>query len=95
VTANGIELYYEAHGGGALILGIHGTPSCPCCGWTRRGSWLDYGRCIIYDRSGFYRSERPEPFETVDLTDHVADAAALLDALSATPAVVMGRSTGG
>jgi len=53
------------------------------------------GRCIIYDRRGFSRSERPEPFETVDLSDHVDDAAALLDALSATPAVVIGSSTGG
>jgi len=41
------------------------------------------------------RSGRPEPFETVDLSDHVDDAAALLVALSATPAVVIGRSTGG
>ena len=31
----------------------------------------------------------------MDLSDHVADAAALLDALSAAPAVVIGRSTGG
>jgi pimeloyl-ACP methyl ester carboxylesterase len=53
------------------------------------------GRCIIYDRRGFFRSGRPEPFDTVDLSDHVDDAAALLDALSATPAVVIGRSTGG
>ena len=52
-------------------------------------------RCIIYDRRGFHRSERPEPFAAVDLADHVDDAAALLDAISATPAVVVGRSTGG
>ena len=31
----------------------------------------------------------------MDLAEHVDDAAALLDALSATPAVVIGRSTGG
>ena len=40
-------------------------------------------RCILYDRRGFYRSERPEPFEAVNLADHVEDAAALLEALSA------------
>jgi pimeloyl-ACP methyl ester carboxylesterase len=31
----------------------------------------------------------------VDLSDHVEDAAGLLDALSAAPAVVVARSTGG
>ena len=53
------------------------------------------GRCIIYDRRGLFRSECPEPFDSVDLIDHVEDAAGLLDSLSATPAVVIGRSTGG
>jgi len=53
------------------------------------------GRCIIYDRRGFYRSTRPEPFDAVDLARHVDDAAALLEILHAAPAVVIGRSTGG
>ncbi|MFP5368322.1 MAG: alpha/beta fold hydrolase, partial [Actinomycetes bacterium] len=54
-----------------------------------------HGRCIIYDRRGFHRSGRPDPFEKSDLAEQVDDAAALLDALAATPAVVVGRSTGG
>jgi pimeloyl-ACP methyl ester carboxylesterase len=54
-----------------------------------------HGRCIIYDRRGFHRSGRPDPFEKSDLAEQVDDAAALLDALSATAAVVIGRSTGG
>ena len=32
---------------------------------------------------------------TIDLDDHVADALALLDGLDASPAVIIGRSTGG
>jgi pimeloyl-ACP methyl ester carboxylesterase len=95
VTADGIDLYYEVYGEGAPIVGVHGTPSSAHL-------WIDaarelgrLGRCVIYDRRGFVRSARPKPFEAIHLADHVADAATLLDVLSATPAVVIGRSTGG
>lgn len=95
VNANGLDLYYEVHGAGAPILGIHGTPSSALLWVDAARELASHGRCIIYDRRGFSRSERPDPFETADLKDEVDDAAALLDALSATPAVVIGRSTGG
>ena len=93
--ANGVDLYYEVHGEGVPVLGIHGTPSSALM-WEDAAERLGRDNsCIIYDRRGFYRSGRPDPFEAVDLTDHVQDAAALLEGLSATPATVIGRSTGG
>ena len=92
---NGIDLYYEVHGQGAPILGIHGTPSSALLWVDAARELASRGKCVIYDRRGFFRSERPRWFTAVDLGDHVEDAAALLDALSATPAVVIGRSTGG
>lgn len=95
VNANGIDLYFEVYGEGAAILGIHGTPSSAHLWVDAARELATLGRCIIYDRRGFSRSGRPDPFEAADLADHVADAAALLDALSAVPAVVIGRSTGG
>ena len=90
------RLYAEVHGDGSpSLLGIHGTPSSVLL-WVDAAKELAlHGRCIIYDRRGFGRSERPEPFERSDLDDHVDDALALLKELSATPAVVIGRSTGG
>lgn len=95
VSVNGAELYYEEHGQGMPILGIHGTPSSAVM-WEDAALELGkHGRCIIYDRRGFYRSAPPEPFETIDLVHHVDDAAALLAALHVGPAVVVGRSTGG
>lgn len=95
VAANGVKLYYEVHGSGAPVLGIHGTPSSSLL-WEDAAEVLGRSsRCIIYDRRGFYRSERPGQFKAVNLNDHVEDAAALLEALSAAPAVVIGRSTGG
>ena len=53
------------------------------------------GRVIAYDRRGCTRSERPEPYERTSVAEQADDAAALLDALAAAPAVVIGRSYGG
>ncbi|MGH2700033.1 MAG: alpha/beta fold hydrolase [Actinomycetota bacterium] len=95
VHANGISLYYEQHGEGVPLLCIHGTSSSALVWGDAVKELAGRGRCIIYDRRGSFRSERPEPYETTDVSDHVDDAAALLDALSATPAVIIGRSYGG
>ena len=95
VHVNGVDLYYEVHGEGAPILGIHGTPSSALLWVDAAKELASLGRCIVYDRRGFSRSSRPDPFETLDLSEHVEDAAGLLVALSATPAIVVGRSTGG
>ena len=83
VNAYGIDLYYEVHGDGAPILGIHGTPSSALLWVDAAEELAGCGRCIIYERRGFPRSKAPEPFDSVDLTDHVEDAAALLEALYA------------
>lgn len=95
VRVNGAELFYQVHGQGAAILGVHGSPSSALLWQDPAGELSRLGRCIIYDRRGYLRSLRPEPFDTVDLDDHVGDAAALIDMLAAAPAVVIGRSTGG
>jgi pimeloyl-ACP methyl ester carboxylesterase len=52
------------------------------------------GRTILYDRRGSFRSERPERYAT-DVHEQADDAAALMDALGAAPAIVIGRSYGG
>jgi esterase len=95
IRVNGVRLYYEEHGTGAPILCIHGTSSSAMM-W--RGAAVDalarLGRVIIYDRRGCTRSERPEPYET-SVPQHAEDAAALLEALDASPALLIGRSYGG
>jgi pimeloyl-ACP methyl ester carboxylesterase len=93
-VVNGVDLYYEEHGGGSPILCIHGTGSSSAL-WSQAAATLGKcGRAIVYDRRGFGRSERSEPLE-MDVELHADDAAALLDALAAAPAVVIGRSQGG
>ncbi len=92
--ANGVNLYYEEHGAGEPIVCIHGTGSSTLL-WSEAVRELaKRGRAIVYDRRGFSRSERPEPL-VMDVHQHTDDAAALIDALGAAPAVVIGRSQGG
>jgi pimeloyl-ACP methyl ester carboxylesterase len=94
-VVNEVRLYHEEHGSGAPIALIHG------CGGSARGfadavnKLARLGRVIAYDRRGCARSERPEPYERTSVAEHADDAAALLDALAATPAIVIGRSYGG
>jgi pimeloyl-ACP methyl ester carboxylesterase len=92
---NGVDLFCTEAGRGEPILGIHGTPSSSSLWADAARELAEHGRCIVYDRRGFGRSgPTPRP-ERLDLATHVADAAALLDALDARPATVIGRSTGG
>ena len=95
LSVNGVELYYEESGEGIPILGLHGTPSSAVLWEAAAKELARHGRCVIYDRRGFHRSSPPVPFERLDLVDHVDDAAAVLAALHAGPAIVIGRSTGG
>jgi pimeloyl-ACP methyl ester carboxylesterase len=94
VSANGVSLNYEEQDAGEPIVCIHGTLSSARL-WREAAAELGTrGRTIVYDRRGFSRSERPEPF-AVDVHVHADDAAALIDGLTAAPAIVIGRSAGG
>jgi pimeloyl-ACP methyl ester carboxylesterase len=90
-----VRLYYEERGQGAPIVCIHGTSSSAMV-WRPAAieTLARLGRVITYDRRGCTRSERPEPYAT-SVVEHADDAAALIEALEAAPAVVIGRSYGG
>ena len=94
VRVNGIALYYEEHGRGDAILGVHGGGSAAVFWEEAAAELAQRGRAIVYDRRGHFRSERPDPY-VADVHVHADDAAGLLDALDAAPAIVIGRSYGG
>lgn len=94
IRVNNTRLYYEDHGTGEPILCIHGTGSSAAFWVDAARELAMHGRTIVYDRRGFARSERPEPFVT-NVHQHTDDAAALIEALGAAPALVIGRSYGG
>lgn len=90
-----IRLYYEEQGEGPPILCIHGTGG-GVFGWVAAVPTLaGLGRVVCYDRRGHGKSERPEPYTSTTVEEHVGDAAVLLEALSVTSAIVIGRSYGG
>jgi esterase len=94
-AVNGVRLHYEERGDGAPILCIHGAGGTALA-WAHAAEKLaGIGRVIVYDRRGCARSSRPEPYERTSVAEQADDAVALLDALGATPALVIGRSYGG
>lgn len=94
IRVNGVSLYYEEHGSGEPIVGLHGGGSSAAM-WAGAAPELAlHGRTILYDRRGSFRSERPEPYAT-DVHEQADDAAALIDALAAAPAILIARSYGG
>jgi pimeloyl-ACP methyl ester carboxylesterase len=94
MRVNGIDLHHVEQGSGAPILCLHGTGGS-AAGWRgAMGALAQLGRVIAYDRRGWGRSERPERYERTSVTEHAEDAAALLAALGAVPAVCIGRSYG-
>ncbi len=94
-VANGVRLHYEERGEGAPILCIHGAGSSALMWADAAEKLAGIGRVVVYDRRGCGRSERPEPYERTSVAEQADDAMALLDALDATPALVIGRSYGG
>ncbi len=89
---NGAVLYYEERGSGPPLLLVHGTGSYADI-WSPVFDGLARSyRVIAYDRRGFARSS---PAPGGGLAEHARDAAALLEALGASPAMVVGWSAGG
>ena len=95
VPVNGVRLYYEEHGQGPPILCVHGTGGSALMWAAAVPELARLGRVLVYDRRGCTRSQRPDPYDTTSVAEHADDAAALLEALGAAPAAVVGRSYGG
>ncbi|HXQ11127.1 MAG TPA: alpha/beta fold hydrolase [Caulobacteraceae bacterium] len=92
---DGVDIYYEVHGEGPVILLSHGFASAS-------GMWKGQieplsktHRLVIWDMRGHGRSDYPEDRAAYTEEATVADIAALLDAVGAEKAIVGGLSLGG
>jgi esterase len=94
VVANGVRFYYDEHGTGTPILGLHGGGSSAVFWEDAAERLCELGRVVIYDRRGSNRSERPERYDATSIGEQSEDALALMRALDAEPAVLIGRSYG-
>src|SRR5512146_2929552 len=91
INARGSDFYYEEQGKGPPVLLIPPAGSTASTWGDLVGDLSRAGRVIAYDRRGYSRSGG----ETVrSASEHALDAAAVLDALEARPAVVVGTSAG-
>jgi pimeloyl-ACP methyl ester carboxylesterase len=91
VNARGSKFYYEEQGDGPPIFLIPPAGSTASTWGALAGDLAGAGRMIAYDRRGYTRSGG----EVVrSAAEHTRDAAAVLDALDARPAVVIGTSAG-
>jgi pimeloyl-ACP methyl ester carboxylesterase len=88
---DGCDLYYEEAGQGVPILLIPPAGATASTWGPVTEELARIGRVIAYDRRG-YANTGGEPVRLV--SRHTADAAALLEYLQATPAVVVGTSAG-
>jgi len=91
VRSAGCDLHYEEAGGGVPILLIHPSGATASTWGSAIEELARIGRVITYDRRGYARSGG-EPVRS--MSTHTADAAAILEALQATPAGIVGTSAG-
>ncbi len=94
VEASGLSLGYAEQGEGSSVVLVHGTA-------IGRGVWdeviaaLGGGvRAIAYDRRAYGESEAPEPYRATTVGEQTEDAAAVIEALGASPAIVCGHELG-
>jgi pimeloyl-ACP methyl ester carboxylesterase len=95
INVNGINLYYKEAGSGEPLLLVHGT-GFNADVWDKVFDVLaqDY-RTIAYDRRAYQRSQGNPPPAADYGHQQGEDLAALLQALGATPANIVGWSLGG
>ena len=89
-----VNIYYEDLGKGKPVVFIHGWPLSSSM-WEYQLTQLPQQglRCIVYDRRGFGKSDRP--FSGYDYNTMAGDLKALLDALDLRDVTLVGFSMGG
>ncbi|HSD76979.1 MAG TPA: alpha/beta hydrolase [Solirubrobacteraceae bacterium] len=94
VEGAGVPLRYVERGEGVAVLLIHGIAADAEALAGVADRLADAARVIAYDRRGYGGSGAPEPYGGTTVEEQAEDAATLLRALGAAPAVVAGDGFG-
>jgi pimeloyl-ACP methyl ester carboxylesterase len=95
IEGAGVALHYVERGEGRPLLIVHGMAS-GAAAWTPALDELAAAgaRAIAYDRRGYGSSGAPEPYAATTVQEQSEDAAAVLAALGAAPALLVGDGFG-
>lgn len=88
IEGAGVELEVSVRGEGPATVFVHGMAAA-----LEPPAWLA-GRVVTYDRRGHGKSEAPEPYLRATVQEHGEDLVALVGALGAAPAVLVGEDLG-
>ena len=91
----GVALHYRSHGEGPAVLLVHAM-GADSQAWQPLAEQLaaDGLRAIALDRRGYGDSGAPEPYAATTVQEQAEDVAALLRAVDATPALLVGDGFG-
>lgn len=95
VEGAGVALHYVERGEGRALLIVHGMAS-DAAAWSAALDELAAAgaRAIVHDRRGYGSSGAPRPYTATTVQEQSEDAAAVLTALDAAPAVLVGDGFG-
>ncbi len=95
VEGAGVALHYLSHGEGPAVLLVHGMAS-DALAWKPALSQLAAAglRAVALDRRGYGESGAPEPYAATTVQEQAEDVAALLGAIDAGPALLVGEGFG-
>ncbi len=91
-SLNGIDLYYEVHGEGALVVFLHGAGGNHISWWQQIPVFSRRYRCVTLDHRGFGASTDPSKEGAARFAD---DLEALLDRLEIERTALVAQSMGG
>jgi 3-oxoadipate enol-lactonase len=94
VEGAGVALNVDERGSGPAVLLIHGLASDAQALAPIAEALSAQARAIAYDRRGYGASGAPQPYHGTTVQEQAEDAAALLRALDAAPALVVGDGFG-
>jgi len=95
ISRDGVEIYYEVHGGGPALLLTHGYSSTSAMWEGQIEALSKHHKLVLWDMRGHGQSDYPDNPAAYSEALTVADMAALLDAIGAETAIVGGLSLGG
>jgi pimeloyl-ACP methyl ester carboxylesterase len=95
INRDGVEIYYEVHGSGPILLLTHGYSSTSGMWDGQIEALSGHHKLVLWDMRGHGQSDYPDDPSQYSEALTVADMAALLDEVGADSAIVGGLSLGG